>query len=104
MQGLGHYSQTVSELEHEFSLYCRLADIDWSDAAQVRALADDALRCTTQQQLAMLHASDEHTRARAKLFTLMVLMVDIFNQSMGHGTQVEGSRIWQAIICALTQN
>jgi hypothetical protein len=62
-------------------------------------LVNESLDCTSEQHLAMLHASDERTRNRGKLFALLTLLLDTERQSAQVGVQVTypGSKLWQAL-------
>jgi hypothetical protein len=97
MSGFGHYDQTVAELENAIAIRCVVIGLDWTDNTQMYALASEALQCTTEQHLAMLHAPDAQTRARGNLFALAVLMFDTLRQSAQSGLFVEGSGICKAL-------
>ncbi|MDR2014303.1 MAG: hypothetical protein LBP99_01590 [Azoarcus sp.] len=104
MSGFGYYDRTVAELMKEIALCCILLELDWTDAAQVRTLVDESLNCTSEQHLAMLHASDKRTKNRGKLYALLSLLLDIERQSALTGAQITcpGSRLWQALDRAFT--
>jgi hypothetical protein len=87
----------VAELEDAIAIRCVVIGLDWTDSAQMHALASEALQCTTEQHLAMLHAPDAQTRARGDLFAFAVLMFDTLRQSAQSGLFVEGSGICKAL-------
>lgn len=97
MSGFGHYDRTVAELENEIAIRCIAIGLDWTDDTQMHALASEALQCTTEQHLAMLHAPDAQTRARGNLFAFAVLMFDTLRQGAQSGLFVEGSGICKAL-------
>ncbi|MDR3214340.1 MAG: hypothetical protein LBT71_10565 [Azoarcus sp.] len=101
MSGFGHYERTALELEDEIVTRGVLIGLDWSDPAQVRALAREALGCTSEQRLAMLHASDGSMKARGELFALSELMLDIMRQSALAGVQVPEMGVWRTFGRAL---
>jgi hypothetical protein len=105
MSGFGHYDRTVSEIVKEIAICCILLELDWTDAAQVGALVDESLNCTSEKLLAMLHASDERAKTRGKLFALLTLLLDIERQAAQTGIQVtcSNSGLWQALNRAFTE-
>jgi hypothetical protein len=104
MSGFGHYDRTVTELVKEITICCILLELDWTDAAQVEALVDESLNCTSEKLLAMLHASDGRTKTRGKLFALLTLLLDVERQIAQTGIQItrSNSRLWQALNQAFT--
>jgi len=104
MSGFGHYDRTVTEIVKEIAVCCVLLELDWTNAAQVRTLIDEFLRCTSEQRMTMLRASDGVTKARSKLFALLVLLLDITRQAALAGVRVtSGSGLWQALDRAFTE-
>ncbi|MDR1853770.1 MAG: hypothetical protein LBR05_02550 [Azoarcus sp.] len=101
MSGFGHYDRTAAELEDEIVTRGVLIGIDWTDPAQVRSLAAEALTCTSEQRLAMLHHHDPKVRAKGELFALSELMLDIMRQSAQTGVHVPDVGVWDAFGNAL---
>ncbi|MDR1424744.1 MAG: hypothetical protein LBI92_09130 [Azoarcus sp.] len=102
MSGFGHYDRTAAELEDEIVTCGVLIGIDWADPVQVRALANEALSCTGEQRLAMLHHHDEKVRAKGELFAFSELMLDIMRQSAQTGVHVPEVGVWNSLGHALT--
>jgi hypothetical protein len=104
MNGLGHYGRTVAEIVKEIAICCILLELDWTDEAQIRALVDESLNCTSERLLAMLHASDGRTKTRGKLFALLTLLLDTERQSALAGVKTtSNSKLWQALNRAFTE-
>jgi hypothetical protein len=101
MSGFGHYEHTAAELEDEILTRGVLLGLDWTNQIQVRALASEALDCTSEQRLAMLQSLDWRTKAKGELFALSTLMLDIMRQSAQTGVQVSDVGIWKIFARAL---
>jgi hypothetical protein len=104
MSGFGHYDRTVAELVKEIAICCILLELDWTDAARLGDLVNESLNCTSEKLLAMLHASDERTKTRGKLFALLTLLLDVERQIAQTGIQISrsNSRLWQTLNRAFT--
>jgi hypothetical protein len=104
MSGFGHYDRTITELVKEIAICCALLGLDWTDDKQVRAVVNESLNCTSEQLLAMLHASDGRTKARGKLFALFTLLLNTERQSAQVGVKTtSSSKLWQALNRAFTE-
>lgn len=103
MSGFGHYERTALELEDEIVTRGVLMGLDWADPVQVRALASEALDCTSEQRLAMLRAHDEKVKAKGELFALSELMLDIMRQSALAGVHVPDVGVWETFSRALAE-
>ncbi|MDR1463364.1 MAG: hypothetical protein LBI68_09570 [Azoarcus sp.] len=101
MSGFGHYERTAAELEDEILTRGVLLGLDWANQIQVRALASEALDCTSGQRLAMLQSLDWRIKAKGELFALSTLMLDIMRQSAQTGVQVPDVGIWKIFARAL---
>ncbi|MDR1063379.1 MAG: hypothetical protein LBL48_05525 [Azoarcus sp.] len=101
MSGFGHYERTAAELENEIVTRGVLLGLDWTDQVQMRALASEALDCTSEQRLAMLRANDVRVKAKGELFALSTLMLDIMRQSAQTGVRLSDVGIWKTLACAL---
>ncbi|MDR2688128.1 MAG: hypothetical protein LBB76_00010 [Azoarcus sp.] len=103
MSGFGHYDRTAAEVEDEIVTRGVLMDIDWSDRLAVKALAREAIDCTSEKRKAMLDDADETVRAKGELFALVVLMLDIMRQSAEAGVQTPDIGVWKVLGPALAE-
>lgn len=101
MSGFGHYSRTAQELEREIIKRGIVLGVDWEDAATVRALAREALSCTTQCRLDLLRHPDQAQRRKGELFALSELMLHTMRQSALIGIHTSGGPVWKAFGRAL---
>jgi hypothetical protein len=95
MSGFGHYDRTAAELEDELVTHGILLGLDWENPAQVRALAHEALSCTSAQRLAMLHDPNALVKAKSEIFALSEMMLDLLRQGAQTGVHVPGVGVWE---------
>jgi hypothetical protein len=103
MSGFGHYERTAAEVEDEIVTKGVLIGIDWHDRLAVKALASEAIACTQEKRRAMLNDPDNAVRAKADLFALVVLMLDIMRQSAQTGVQTPAVGVWKMLGPALAE-
>lgn len=103
MSGFGHYARDAIELEREILKRGILLDLDWGDAAEMRALAHEALTTTPEGNLQMLRDADPRRRARAELYALAMLMLETMRQSAEIGVHTHGGMAWKAFGRALIE-
>lgn len=99
MSGFENYSREAAQIEHEIETKGVILGIDWDDAAQVRALARQALDCRIG---ALDHHLDEPLdRARLELFGLAQLMLTVMKESAIEDIDTHGGPAWKAFARAL---
>ncbi|MBR0567955.1 hypothetical protein J5J83_17670 [Azoarcus sp. L1K30] len=101
MSGFGHYAQTARELEREIFKRGLLIGVNWDDPAQLRALAHEALTCSSACRMDLLRNADMKTRGRGELFALAEMMFDTMRQSAQIGVHTQGGDVWKALGRAL---
>ena len=101
MSGFGHYARTALELEREIFKRGLMIGLDWRDPATMRALAHEALTCTSDCRLGLLHHQDAKERGRGELFALSEMMLDTMRQSAQIGVHTQGGPAWKAFGRAL---
>ncbi len=101
MSGFGHYARTAQELEREIIRRGIALGLDWSDTARLRALAREALSCTTECRLDLLRHPDHDQRRKGELFALSELMLHTMRQSALIGVHTSGGPVWKAFGRAL---
>ncbi|AWI78530.1 MAG: hypothetical protein CVU19_04540 [Betaproteobacteria bacterium HGW-Betaproteobacteria-13] len=101
MSGFGHFARTALELEREIFKRGLLIGLDWQDPATMRALAHEALTCTTDCRLGLLRNHDAKARGRGELFALSEMMLDTMRQSAQVGVHTQGGPAWKAFGRAL---
>lgn len=103
MSGFGHYARDAIELEREIVKRGILLDVDWEDHAALRTMAHEALTCTPECNLQMLRDPDPKRRARAELYALASLMLEVMRQSAEIGVHTHGGPAWKAFGRALIE-
>lgn len=104
MAGFEFYNEETATLEKEIERLGMALGIDWSDEAQVGALAHEALsQGSSELRAAANHAGDYRLRAKAELFGLSALMLRIMEKSAGEGVLTHGGPAWKAFGRALWQ-
>lgn len=101
MSGFGHYARTAQQVEREMIRRGVVMGLDWTDAAEVRALAREVLSCTSACRLELLRDPDRIRRSKGELFALSELMLDTMRQSAGIGVHTSGGPVWKAFGHAL---
>lgn len=103
MTGFEHFERDATELEREILMRGILLGLDWSDHAQMRRLAREALEGGPQHTQALLRDPDPQRRARGELFALGVLMLRTMQGSAQTGIHTHGGRAWKAFGRALIE-
>jgi len=101
MSGFENYSNEASLIEQEIERTGIALGIDWSDPAEVSALAREALACKPAE-----HArdyDDPQGLARQELFGLAQLMLTIMTESAHEKIHTHGGPIWKIFGRALWQ-
>ena len=101
MSGSGHYDRTAKEVEQEMIRRGIALGLDWSDAGALRALAREALSCTSECRLGLLRNPDYAQRGKGELFALSELMLSTMRQSAQIGVHTSGGPVWKAFGRAL---
>lgn len=99
MSGFENYSREASQIEHEIERKGVVLGIDWNDAAQVRALAREALDCKLGQD--NCEPGDPQDRVRIELFGLAQLMLTVMKESASNDMHTHGGAAWKAFAHAL---
>ena len=99
MSGFENYSREAAQIEHEIERKGVVLGIDWNDAAQVRALAREALDCKLGQD--NCEPDDPLDRARIELFGLAQLMLTVMKESANNDMHTHGGAAWKAFAHAL---
>lgn len=99
-----NYHQEAEAIEKEIERKGIALNIDWSDEAQVRALAREALTDAGREaSQAASHQEDREALTRAELFGLAALMLKTMEQSAQEGMYTHGGPIWKTFGRALWQ-
>ena len=102
MAGFELFSEETRALEKEIERLGVVLKIDWSDEAQVRALAREALAKGAEDvRESALHQNDYQLKAKAELFGLAALMFKIMEKSAEDGIISHGGPAWKAFGRAL---
>ncbi len=102
MAGFEFFNEETQILEREIVRLGMALNIDWSNEAQVRALAREALAHGGQEvNESSRHATDYHLRAKTELFGLAALMFRIMEKSADGGFLTHGGPAWKAFGRAL---
>ena len=97
-----HDPQRTAEIETAIERMGIALGIDWDDEAQVRELAREALNHSreTLTQFSQ-HPGDYRHKAKAELFGLAALMMQIMTESAEEGVLTHGGKAWKAFSRAL---
>lgn len=101
MSGFEHYPQETKALELELERMGIAMNIDWSDQAQVRALARDALSPEAAHTMAAAAKGERAALAKAELFGLAALMLKAMDEGANEGVVTQGGPAWQSFGTAL---
>lgn len=101
MVGFENYGAEARGIEEAIARKGLLLGIDWSNEAQVRQLAREALECRLDPDHPECQSTDATTRARIELFGLAQLMLKVMAQSAGEGIHTHGGPVWKALGRAL---
>lgn len=99
MSGFENYGREAGQLEREIERKGVILNIDWTDAAQVRELAREALDC--KLGAANCEPDDPRDRARLELFGLAQLMLTVMKESAKVDMHTHGGAAWKAFARAL---
>jgi hypothetical protein len=102
MAGFENYSEETLQIEQEIERKGLALGIDWSDDAQVRALAREAFDCICGE----LHVSssgpvDQKLMTKLDLFGLAGIMLKTMEESASIGLESHGDLAWKAFAKAL---
>lgn len=101
MSGFENYSREAQQIEHEIERKGVVLGIDWNDAAQVSALAREAIECHLDPEHPECSSSNPQTRARIELFGLAQLMLTVMKESANQDLITHGGAAWKAFAKAL---
>ena len=102
MAGFENYQQEIRKIEDEIEHMGVALGIDWSDEAQVRALACEALdHAQDRIREAAANPDDQQLGAKVTLFGLASLMLRTMEESAGVGMESHGGPIWKVFGRAL---
>jgi hypothetical protein len=101
--GFEDYGREALEIEREIVRKGVILGIDWNDAAEVRQLAREALRCRNLPDSPECNPTDPRARAKLELFGLAQLMLTVMRQSADEGMHTHGGPAWKALARALWQ-
>ena len=102
MAGFENYQEATRKIEDEIEHMGVALGIDWSDEAQVRALAREALDHSQDRIREAAASPDDHQLgAKVTLFGLASLMLRTMEESAGVGIESHGGPVWKAFGRAL---
>jgi hypothetical protein len=100
--GFENYAENAKEIELEIVRKGIVLGIDWTDDAQVRALAREALNHAADDiKLAGASPVDYRLMAKVDLFGLAAIMLRTMEESAGAGIESHGGVAWKAFAKAL---
>jgi predicted RNA-binding protein Jag len=92
------------EIESEIERMGIVLGIDWTNDVQVRALAKESLEHAQDSVLRFeIDHTDYQQKAKATLFALAYMMLDIMAKSSNEGIHTHGGVAWKAFSIALMQ-
>jgi hypothetical protein len=103
MLGVTPFEKQLAEIEREISVRGIYLAVDWTNEAQVRQLAHDALACRMDPDHPECKPTDRVLLARLELFGLAQLMLTLMRQSAQAGIETHGGPIWKSFGRALWQ-
>jgi len=102
MAGYENYSAETRDIELEIERRGVILGIDWSNVAQVRQLAREALdRSPEELKRAAGSPPDYQSLAKVELYGLAALMLKTMEESAGNGVESHGGVAWKAFAKAL---
>ena len=102
MAGYENYSEETREIEQEIERRGVILGIDWSNEAQVRQLAREALNPSPEElRLASANPPDYQLLAKVELYGLAGVMLKTMEESAGRGVESHGGVAWKAFAKAL---
>lgn len=102
MAGYEHYDEIAKQIEHEIVVKGIVLGIDWTNEAQVGALAHEALDHLADdvKRAASAHV-DHKLRAKVDLYGLAAMMLRTMEESADTGFESHGGVAWKAFSRAL---
>jgi hypothetical protein len=97
------YEAQVEEIERGLARRGLALGVDWSDEAQVRALAREALDCRLDQAHPECFPTDRIGLVKVELFGLAQLMLTLMRHTAEMGIHSHGGPVWKAFGRALWQ-
>ena len=101
MSGFENYTAEAQALELEIERTGIALGIDWSNDAQVRELAREALDKGRDEVMAAARSEDRLALAKVELFGLAQLMLKTMEESANEGFLTHGGPVWKAFGRAL---
>lgn len=101
MAGFEFFNEETQMLERELARLGYALNIDWSNEAQVRALAREALAHGRESMDKTARHTDYSLRAKIELFGLAALMLRVMEKSADSGAPSHGGPAWKAFGRAL---
>ena len=101
MPGFENYAREAAEIEREIVRRGLVLGIDWTDEAQVRTLARQALACKDADNRPDCRPHDAQALARLELFGLAQLMLTVMRQSAEDDLLTHGGPAWKSFGRAL---
>lgn len=102
MSGFENYANEIREIELEIERKGVILGVDWNDAAQLRALAAEAVRHSAAETLALEYGREDFQEiAKLELFGLAQLMLQAMQESAIDDIERHGGPIWKAFARAL---
>lgn len=99
MSAFENYAREAQRLEHEIATKGIILGIDWSDPAQVRELARQAMDCRVGNL--DCEPDEPGDRARLELFGLIQLMLTVMKESADDQIHTHGGPLWKVLGRAL---
>lgn len=102
MAGFEHYAADTREIELEIERKGIILGIDWTNDAQVRTLAREALAdATHKMHISTSSPVDYKLMAKLDLFGLAGIMLKTMEESATVGIESHGGTAWKAFAKAL---
>lgn len=102
MAGFENYAENAREIELEIERKGVVLGIDWSNDAQVRGLAREALDPKTKEiKISSSGPLDYKLMAKLDLFGLAAIMLRTMQESADVGVESHGGVAWKAFAKAL---
>lgn len=101
MAGFENYAQDTRDIELEIERRGVALGIDWSNEAQVRTLAREALAYPASEIKMQADQPDYTKLAKLELFGLAALMLRTLQESAETGFESHGGYAWKAFARAL---
>lgn len=102
MAGFENYTQDAAEIETELVRRGVVLGLDWSNEAEVRALAREAINHLAEDiRVSTSDPVDYQRMAKIDLFGLAGVMLKTMEESAGYGFESHGGPAWKAFAKAL---